>query len=506
MDVKTWQGRSRNRDSADGTRAAAWIGGLAAALVAVTGAAGLLLLLAPPSYRAEAQVLIGTRSFGLFGLRAQVASADREAAALAVTKGQAQLVASRDLARRAIEDLGIDARPEFDAHAGTRGPASHLLVLLGLKRDPDRMSRPERILQAYEDRLRVSAEPRSRLITIAFESEDRDLAARAANRIADLYLEMRAETKDRLLGIPEARVVSRAVSPHDPVFPQEAWAMALGLSATFATAFGTLVASRRLRVSRHVPADPPIEQPRPLGRTGRLASLDADGRKSPTPTPPGQQGLGAADCAQGVATVVQRILSARRGTSGAIVLVTSCTEVRETARFTLDLARRLGQEARAILVGLDVHQRLDVALRMPELRAHDSGHQPGAARMTDLVEGRVSFAEVIGRDPSSRLHYVAAESDGRLDLTGSESVFEALAETYDFVVLVAPPLDHDDAAMTLAAAADYVVLATPPQANDIASGKAEAALLECGARKVEIIGLPSRLRRRVASSLGRDAA
>lgn len=507
MDVRSWQGASLNREPGSGrTRAAAWIGGLAAAVVAVTGAAGLFVMLAPASYRAEAQVLIGARTFGLIGLRAHVASADREATALAVTKGQAQLVASRDLARRAIEDLGIDERPEFASDNGGRGAASHLLALLGLKRDRGSMARPERVLQAYEDRLSVSAEPRSRLITIAFESEDRDLAARAANRIADLYLEMHAETKERTVGVPEARIVSRAVSPRDPVFPQGAWALALGLSATFASAVGSLVAGQRLWTHRHGPSEEAVAQPLSLDRTCRLARNDENGRASLPPTA-GTQGPSTAEGVRAVAAVAHSILSARSKASGKIVLVTSCSEVRETARITLDLARRLGQDTRAILVGLDKHQWLEVALPGgPEVTARDRGRHPGVARMADLFAGRVTFAEVIRRDPSSRLHYVAAELVGRLDLTGSESVFEALAETYDFVILVAPPLDRDATALTLATAADFVVLAAPPQPNDIATRRAETALLDRGALEVQIVGSPSRLRRSVASSLGRDAA
>lgn len=507
MDVRTCQGASRNRESGSaGSRAAAWIGGLAAAIVVVTGAAGLFVMLAPASYRAEAQVLIGARTFGLIGLRAHVASADREATALAVTKGQAQLVASRDLARRAIEELGIDERPEFASDIGGRGPASHLLALLGLKRDRDSMARPERVLQAYEDRLSVSAEPKSRLITIAFESEDRDLAARAANRIADLYLEMHAETKERTLGVPEARIVSRAVSPRHPVFPQEAWALALGLSATFASAVGSLVASQRLWTRRRSPPEDRVAQPLSLDRTRRLAHLDDGGRTSPPPTA-GSKGPGTADGARAVVAVAHHILSAAPKASGRIVLVTSSSEVRDTARITLELARRLGQDTRAILVGLDKHQRPDIALPdVPEVTVRGSGRQTGAARMEDLFAGRVSFAEVIRRDPSSRLHYVAAELEGRLDLTGSESVFEALAETYDFVILVAPPLDRDPAALNLAAAAHFVVLAAPPQPNDLATRRAETALLDRGAQEVQIVGSPPRLRRSVASSLGRDAA
>lgn len=509
MDSTIRHGASRNREPGlGGPRAATWIGGLAAALFTVSCAAGLFLVLAPPSYRAEAQVLIGTRTFGLVGLRAYLASTEREASALALTKGQAQLVASRDLARRAIEDLGIDARPEFDADAGGLSPASHLLVLLGLKRDPDRMTRPERILQAYEDRLSVSAEPRSRLITIAFESQDRELAARAANRIADLYLEMRAETKERSLGVPEARIVSRAVSPERPVVPSSIWAVALGLSATFATAVGSLVARQRLQARRSVPVqEDPVVQPLPLGQMRALASRDKDGTASLAATNMRTKGPAAVNGVQGVATVAQRILSAGPRASGAIVVVTSCSETSETTRITLELARRLARDTRAILVGLDKRQKLDAVLARPvEVGGRGSALPAGPARMKDLFEGRVSFAEVIRRDPSSRLHYVAADSDGRLDLTGSEAVFEALAETYDFVVLVAPPLDRDDAAMSLAAAAEFVVLAAPPQLDDIASHKAEAALLDRGAHDIQIVGAPSRLRRSVASSLGRDAA
>jgi hypothetical protein len=509
MDVRTCRGAPPNRESVSiGTRAAVWIAGLAAALVAVVGASGSYVLLAPANYRAEAQVLIGTRAFGLIGLRAHVApvaSADRDAAALAVTKGQAQLVASRDLARRAIEDLGIDKRPEFASDIGGRNPASHLLTLLGLKRDRAGMARPERVLQAYEERLSVSTEPKSRLITIAFESEDRDLAAKAANRIADLYLEMQAATKERMVGVPEARIVSRAVLPTHPVFPQGGWALALGLSVTFASAVGSLVAGQRLWTRRRDPAEKHVTQPLSLNSTRRLVRFEDDVPASPPPTVK-VMGPSVADGVRAVAVVAQQISSARPEAFGKIVLVTSCTETRETARVTLELARRLGQDMRAILVGLDKHQRFDFGL----LEGHDNlapAHdRSGSARMTDLFANRVSFTEVIRRDSGSRLHYVAAELEGRLDLTGSESVFTALAETYDFVILVAPPLDGDNAALTLAATADFVVLAAPPYPSDAAMRGAEAALIDRGARNIQIMGSPSRLRRRVTSSLGRDAA
>lgn len=504
MDARTWQcpSRDRNEPGVREARATGWVFWLAAALVMVTGIAGLLLVLAPPSYRAEAQVQIGARSFGLIGLRTRIASSEHAAAASASAGSQARLVASRDLARRAIEDLRIDSNPEFDSLAGGSGPASRMLVLLGLKRDPERMTRPERILQAYEDRLSVSAEPSSRLIKIAFQSEDRDFAARAANRIADLFLEMRTQTKDRMLRLPEARIVSRAATPHHPEVPHEAWVAMLGVSATVATAVGTLVVRRRSRPRRPAPSEEPVEQPRSLGETRVLARLGEKARAGQHSTIESARGRVAADRAQEIADVARRILAARNDGVGTSVLMTSCTEAAEAGRFMLTLGRRLGHESRAIVVSFDKLQKLEPMMRGSDsLRAHAD-----APRLADLFAGQVSFGEVIRRDPASRLHYVAAEADAELDLAGSESALEALAETYDFVLLVAPPLGRDDIATTLAATADLVVLAAPPQQDDIALCKAEADLIDRGAREILILGLPSRLRRSISSTLGRDAA
>jgi hypothetical protein len=502
MDQRTPQGSSRIRDAGIGvSRAGLVCVGLCVGVAALT-AAGLFLVLAPPSYRAEAHVEIGARASGLLGIRARVLSHEGDPSESVSTKGQAQLVASRDLARRAIEDLDMDTRPEFDVYGAAPSPASRLLVLLGLKRDPSRLSRADRILQAYEDRLSVSAEPRSRIIKIMFESEDRDLAARAANRIADLYLEMRAETMKPMLGTSEARIVSRAVSRTRPVPLQAALGLGLGLTATFAAAVGSVFASRKLWPDRRCRPFDALSQPAEPAPVDRLEHGYDSSRVRKTPAIAGT-GPGLAEGAQGVDVVAQDILSARQGASGTIVLVTSATASSENVRATLELARRLARDARAILVGLDESRRFDVG---PIWTTSERRDTKPPVRMSDVARGLISFAEVIGRDPGSRLHYVDMKTDSLTDLASAQPVLVALAETYDVVMLAVPALDRDATALDLACVVDQVVLAVPPQPPEIAWRRAEASLIDSGAHRVLVAAARSQLRRPAASRRGRDAA
>ncbi len=155
---------------------------------------------------------------------------------------QAQLIASRDLARRAIKDLGLDDNPEFDPLTRGLGPGFRALIFLGILRDPARKSPEDRVLEAYQDRLQVRAAGGGNLVTIAFQSEDRELAANAANRIAELYLEMRADAK-HAADLPrksDARIVSRAVAPQHPLYPRDALLVLSG-AAMLVMAFGAFV-------------------------------------------------------------------------------------------------------------------------------------------------------------------------------------------------------------------------------------------------------------------------
>jgi succinoglycan biosynthesis transport protein ExoP len=107
-------------------------------------------------------------------------------------QSQVQLVTSRDLARQAIRKLGLVGNPEFDPLANGMSPLTRVLVLFGLQRDPRAMSAEDRALDAYYERLTVYPVARTRVLQIEFVSRDPELAARGANTIAELYLDLQA--------------------------------------------------------------------------------------------------------------------------------------------------------------------------------------------------------------------------------------------------------------------------------------------------------------------------
>jgi len=156
---------------------------LAAAAIAL-----IAVYLITPKYKSEARVLIETRE-NIF-LRPEAdktlepeAAVDQEAVA-----SQIQLILSRDLARDIIDKLKLGERPEFDPVL--RGPSlvRTLLSFIGLGRDPVSMTPEERVLKSFQERLTAFQAEKSRVIAIEFESEDPELAAQAANAIAQQYL------------------------------------------------------------------------------------------------------------------------------------------------------------------------------------------------------------------------------------------------------------------------------------------------------------------------------
>ena len=108
---------------------------------------------------------------------------------------QIQLVTSRDVARRAIKAIGLLGDPEFDPLAGGMGVMSRIMVLAGLKRDPTQLSPEDRVLETYFEKLTVFSPTKTRVLNIEFQAHNPDLAAKAANTIADIYLDFQQEAK-----------------------------------------------------------------------------------------------------------------------------------------------------------------------------------------------------------------------------------------------------------------------------------------------------------------------
>src|SRR3954471_1565618 len=170
-------------------------GRIAALTLLAAGLAFAAVNLVTPRYRSEARVLIETRD-NIF-LRPDAEKALDRGGAIdqeAVTS-QVQLILSRDLAREVIKTLKLGERAEFDPVLRGSSTIGVLLGVVGLVRDPMSQTPEERVFRSFAERLTAYQVEKSRVIAIEFESESPDLAARAANAVAETYLMVQQTAK-----------------------------------------------------------------------------------------------------------------------------------------------------------------------------------------------------------------------------------------------------------------------------------------------------------------------
>lgn len=160
-------------------------------IVLPTVAAGIgaivFVQVVPPRYTGEAKILLESRDAS-FARTAQERGEQPLAIDEQAVASQVQVVMSRDIAREAIRRLKLVGNAEFDPEVDGIGPVQRVLMMIGLSRNPMERAPEDRVLEAYFDRLLVYPAGKSRILTVEFRSRDPDLAAKAANTIAELYI------------------------------------------------------------------------------------------------------------------------------------------------------------------------------------------------------------------------------------------------------------------------------------------------------------------------------
>lgn len=147
-----------------------------------------------PVYTSETTILIQTGESSL--TQTTQVSPEQTATALdqqAITS-QVQLIRSRDLARSVAAQLDLSSKPEFNPTLRTRSPLDKVLAAVGLAPKPAGTVE-DQVLAAYYRKLSVYAVNNSRVIVIDFSSTDPQLAAAAANAVADGYIALQREAK-----------------------------------------------------------------------------------------------------------------------------------------------------------------------------------------------------------------------------------------------------------------------------------------------------------------------
>lgn len=137
----------------------------------------------------------------------------------------------------------------------------------------------------------------------------------------------------------------------------------------------------------------------------------------------------------------------------------------DCAAFASQFARTLSLEGRAILV----------------IFGAGSDHRAG---LSDMIQGTVSFDQAIHREAGSRLHILPPGYSRACAGEGLNIVMDALAETYDFVILAMLDEDREAAlslSLALARRADHAVIGCAGQAGSPDVMALRDALSEAGA-------------------------
>ncbi|UVC13755.1 GumC family protein [Mesorhizobium onobrychidis] len=162
-----------------------WLRILVVALV-VTGLAFALTWLATPHYRAETRLLIETRE-SVYTRPDGTNDNDKPILDEEGVTSQVEVISSTDILKQVAQKLNLSRLPEFDETADMP-VSSRLLVIAGLKSDPNEIPPEERVLTKMREKLNVYRVEKSRVIVIEFSSENPRLAAEIPNAIADAYI------------------------------------------------------------------------------------------------------------------------------------------------------------------------------------------------------------------------------------------------------------------------------------------------------------------------------
>jgi len=146
-----------------------------------------------PLYTSEARILIqNDESAFTQPADSQVRDVQQRTLDEQAIQSQVQVLTSRDLAVQVIHDLDLVDNPDFAKDAGT-GLVTRLLAILGF--NGSNMSPEEWAANTFADYLSVAPLAKSSVITVDYSSGDSNLAAKIANKLADVYIDWQRESK-----------------------------------------------------------------------------------------------------------------------------------------------------------------------------------------------------------------------------------------------------------------------------------------------------------------------
>jgi succinoglycan biosynthesis transport protein ExoP len=151
----------------------------------------VILMFQPRLYESSASILVEPRS------SPYVRASNEQAPSISgnevgVVSSQIELLKSRDTLLGVIDALDLRSVPEFNGAASSLSPLGMITQFMG-RRAATPNSIDETVLTALNERLDVSQERDSRIITVAVSTTDPELSARIANAVAAAHVARRAQ-------------------------------------------------------------------------------------------------------------------------------------------------------------------------------------------------------------------------------------------------------------------------------------------------------------------------
>lgn len=232
----------------------------------LTTLALLIVLQITPQYRAEAQVMIEARHNRVVNVEEVLSGLTGERETI---ESERRVIASRALAEKVIARLRLDLEAEFDPDLRRRHsllwllePSTYLgddfdladrlpfladlLNAAAPRRDDAADARRARIVDNFLDRLDVTPDGRSRVLTITFVSESPELAAKVANTVAELYLVEQLDAKYEATRVATEWLTDRTAEMREKVKASEDAVEAFRRQAGLLEGKGVTLASQQV--------------------------------------------------------------------------------------------------------------------------------------------------------------------------------------------------------------------------------------------------------------------
>jgi uncharacterized protein involved in exopolysaccharide biosynthesis/Mrp family chromosome partitioning ATPase len=284
--------------------------------------------------------------------------------------------------------------------------------------------------------------------------------ARAQRDLLESFLARFREASarnDRQSLAATARIVSRAMVSNEPSYPLKGPILAIVAIATLIVGAGVISSMEIMRAMRgEWPSARFVPQPQVVDANSKsdAAATPALAKQPAARAVSAPAGTDAQSFPEPVRALA-RLLIERAAAEGSVRLLVTTPQRQTRDNFTaVNLAR--------LLTAMNIPTVLiDANLRTPHI-ADQLGisEVPG---LSELLSGTSSFADVIRRDPGSRLHVISAGAQqfDPMPLIGAdriERVFDALEGSYRFILIDSPPVMLSPETRALTNHADIAVL------------------------------------------------